>query len=135
MSNTINGLEAVLIEAHRVKGWKWVVEEPLWVTWSLEKFGKYPFPFPCGRQMQTNSSDNQFLFLVHPVTRIPAILPRYHRSLALHVELVDGLRSHSVSFEDSRDAINEWVQQSWLANGGWNAAWEDLCEVEIEKWR
>ncbi len=132
MSNIINSLEAVLIEAHRVKGWKWVVEEPLWVTWSLEKFGKYPFP--CGRQMQTNPSDNQFFF-VYPVTRIPAILPPYHRSLAFHVELVDVLRSHSVGFEDSRDAINELVQQPWLANGGWNAAWEDICEVEVEKWR
>jgi len=105
MNNIIDNLEAVLIEAHKAKGWRWVSEEPLWVSWSLEKF----------------------------VTRIPEILPLYHRSLTLHAELVDKLRSHSITFEDSRDVINEWVQQPWL-EGGWDAAWEDLCEAEVEKW-
>lgn len=125
MSNIITSMESVLIEAHNIKGWKWVVEEPLWVTWSLEKFGKYPLFF--SRYEPTRP--------MHSVTRIPAILPPYHRSLALHVELVDKLRSHSISFADSRDAINEWAQQPWLATSGWNTAWEDLCEVEVERWR
>jgi hypothetical protein len=40
MNNIIDNLEAVLVEAHKTKGWKWVSEEPLWVTWSLERFGK-----------------------------------------------------------------------------------------------
>lgn len=34
----IRNLEALLHEVHKTKGWKFV-EEPLWVTWSLEKFG------------------------------------------------------------------------------------------------
>ena len=124
MSNIVDNLETVLIEAHKVKGWPWVHQEPLWVTWPLEKFGGH-------------------LIFVHtilacsnhvPVTQIPAVLPPYHKSLAFHVELVDKLRNHSVSFEDSRDAINKWAEQPWLGDEGWNAAWEDLCEAEVERW-
>jgi hypothetical protein len=39
MNAVIDGMEALLIEAHKAKGWHWVSDEPLWVTWSLEKFG------------------------------------------------------------------------------------------------
>jgi hypothetical protein len=39
MNNTIENMEQVLYEAHKVKGWTWVHEHPLWVTWSLEMFG------------------------------------------------------------------------------------------------
>jgi hypothetical protein len=41
MAAVVDDLEAVLIEAHNVKGWKWVHEQPLWITWSLEKFGTF----------------------------------------------------------------------------------------------
>lgn len=41
MNSVIDNLEAVLIDATKVKGWKWVQQEPLWVTWSLENFGEY----------------------------------------------------------------------------------------------
>lgn len=52
----------------------------------------------------------------------------------MHTRLVDVLRSHSVSFEASRDAISEWAAQPYLEEGSWEAEWEDLCEVEIERW-
>lgn len=39
MNAIIDNLEASLSEAHRAKGWQFV-QEPLWTTWSLEKFGK-----------------------------------------------------------------------------------------------
>lgn len=39
MNNAIDNMEQVLYEAHKVKGWQWVHEHPLWVTWSLEMFG------------------------------------------------------------------------------------------------
>lgn len=39
MNNVVENLEALVIEAHKNKGWKWVQWEPLWTTWSLEKFG------------------------------------------------------------------------------------------------
>jgi hypothetical protein len=35
----VDNLEVVLVEAHNIKGWKWVHEQPLWLTWPLEKFG------------------------------------------------------------------------------------------------
>ena len=38
MTKIIRNLEQLLHEVHKTKGWKFV-EEPLWVTWSLEKFG------------------------------------------------------------------------------------------------
>ncbi|KAG2020499.1 hypothetical protein CC2G_005832 [Coprinopsis cinerea AmutBmut pab1-1] len=40
MNTVIDNLEAVVVEAHKVKGYQWVRDEPLWVSWSLEKFGK-----------------------------------------------------------------------------------------------
>jgi hypothetical protein len=39
MNNAVDNMEQVLYEAHKVKGWQWVHEHPLWVTWSLEMFG------------------------------------------------------------------------------------------------
>ena len=39
MTDAIDNMEQVLYEAHKVKGWQWVHEHPLWVTWSLETFG------------------------------------------------------------------------------------------------
>ncbi|KAK7023917.1 hypothetical protein R3P38DRAFT_1079250 [Favolaschia claudopus] len=106
MNTVIDGLEALLVEAHKAKGWTWVSEEPLWVSWPLEKF----------------------------VTSLPNLLIPYHRSLATHLELVDILRSHSVSFEDARDALANWAEQPWLEEDSWEAVWEDLCAVEVEKW-
>ncbi len=40
MNTVIDNMEGLLIEAQKTKGWKWVDEEPMWLTWSLEKFGK-----------------------------------------------------------------------------------------------
>lgn len=37
----MESLEEVIYEAHRMKGWNWVHEEPLWCTWTLEKFGMF----------------------------------------------------------------------------------------------
>jgi len=106
MNSVIDSLEALVVEAHKAKGWKWVQEEPLWVTWPLEKFA----------------------------TTMPGVLIPYHRSLNTHVELVETLRGHSVSFEDSRNAIAEWVAQPWLEEDGWSAKWDDICAVEVERW-
>ena len=39
MNAIVDNLEALLADAHKTKGWQWV-QEPLWTTWSLEKFGK-----------------------------------------------------------------------------------------------
>lgn len=60
--------------------------------------------------------------------------PPYHRSLILIKDIIGRLRSHSVTFEASRDAISQWVEQPYLAEDGWDAKWEDLCAVEIERW-
>ncbi|KAH9484167.1 hypothetical protein JR316_0003647 [Psilocybe cubensis] len=106
MNSIIENLELVLIDAHKVKGWQWVQETPLWVTWPLEAF----------------------------VTRVPEILKPYHRSLALHTQLVDSLRKHSTPFEVSREIVNKWVEQPWLEGAGWEAVWEDICEAEVERW-
>jgi hypothetical protein len=58
----------------------------------------------------------------------------YHRSLHVHISLVEKLRSHSLSFEDSRQAITDWIDQLWLEDDGWTAKWEDICAAEIDKW-
>ncbi|CCM02930.1 uncharacterized protein FIBRA_05045 [Fibroporia radiculosa] len=105
MNHIIENMESVLCEAHKVKGWRWV-QEPLWVTWSLEKF----------------------------VISIPNILIPYHRSLTMHAEIMQSLRAHNVSFDVSREAIAKWAAQPFLEDGGWEARWEDLCAVEIDRW-
>lgn len=68
------------------------------------------------------------------VSRVPEILVPYHRALSGHIALVDILRSHSISFDESRDAILKWAEQPWLEEHGWDAEWEDLCSVEIDRW-
>ena len=71
----------------------------------------------------------------NPVNRIAELLPPYNRSLNIHIELVDVLRSHSITFEESRDAINKWVEQAELEETSWKAVWEDIFEVEVEHWK
>jgi hypothetical protein len=39
MNAVVESMEAVLVEAYRAKGWKFVSLEPLWLTWPMEKFG------------------------------------------------------------------------------------------------
>ncbi|KAG2149347.1 hypothetical protein DEU56DRAFT_729372 [Suillus clintonianus] len=106
MSSVLDNMEALMFEAEKLKGFQWCHEEPLWISWPIEKF----------------------------VLSLSELTTPYHRSLALHKELVDILRSHTVSFEDSRSAINQWVEQPFLRDDGWDAKWEDLCEAEVEKW-
>ncbi|KAF8228131.1 hypothetical protein L208DRAFT_1404411 [Tricholoma matsutake] len=106
MVAVVDNLEALLIEAYNTRGWKWVHEQPLWVTWSLEKF----------------------------VTTASQLVIPYHRSLDMHIELVNHLRSHSVSFDDSRQGILKWVEQTWLLDLGWDAKLGDICDIEIERW-
>ncbi|KAJ3741855.1 hypothetical protein DFH05DRAFT_1502906 [Lentinula detonsa] len=106
LNNLVENLETLVFEAHKNKGWRWVENEPLWTTWSLEKFA----------------------------SSIPEILIHYHRSLNEHIMLVNILRSHSVSFDESREAISKWAEQPWLEENGWDAKWEDLCSVEIDRW-
>ncbi|KAF9239667.1 hypothetical protein BU15DRAFT_46579 [Melanogaster broomeanus] len=106
MSAVVDNLEALYHEAQKTKGAKWCHEEALWVSWPLEKF----------------------------VTSLADITAPYYRSLNLITELIDTLRSHSVTFEASRDAISQWVAQPYLEEDGWDAKWEDLCAVEIERW-
>ncbi|KAJ3778532.1 hypothetical protein FB446DRAFT_783159 [Lentinula raphanica] len=107
MNNIVDNLEGLVVEAHKNKGWRWVEKEPLWTTWSLENFA----------------------------SNIPEILIYYHRALNEHIKLVDTLRTHAVSFDESRDAISKWAEQLWLEENGWEAKWEDLCAVEVDRWK
>ena len=68
------------------------------------------------------------------VNSISDILAPYHRSLNMHIKIVDSLRSHSVSFDESRESLSRWIAQPWLEEDGWEAKWEDLCEIEVERW-
>ncbi|KAF9001927.1 hypothetical protein BDQ17DRAFT_1243811 [Cyathus striatus] len=106
MNSVIDNMESILSEAEKAKGWKWVADEPLWVTWSLDKF----------------------------VTRIPDVILPYHRSLAFCKDLTNKLCKHSLPFDDSRMIISQWMGQPWLEDAGWDAQWEELCAAEVERW-
>ncbi|KAI6151106.1 hypothetical protein BKA82DRAFT_1008209 [Pisolithus tinctorius] len=106
MGTVVDNLEALYHEAQKTKGPKWCKEEPLWLSWSIEKF----------------------------VLSMGDITTPYHRSLVLLTDLVNKLRSHSLAFEASRDIVNQWVEQPYLEENGWDVQWEDLCAAEVEKW-
>lgn len=118
-------MELVLFEAHRTKGWQWV-EEPLWTSWSLHKFGAV---------VNFGALSSYPLKSHPPVTAIPQIVRGYHRSYYMHSEIVETLRPHSISFETSRQQINRWVVQHYLEETSWDAEWEDLCQVEVDQWQ
>jgi hypothetical protein len=118
----IDNMESLLFEAHKTKGWKWVQEEPMWATWPMEKFGR----LQC---LSDASRTNDII-----VTSVSDILVPYRRSLTMHIEIVDLLRSHSTPFDASRDALSKWSRQPWLEEDCWEAKWEDLCAIEVERW-
>ncbi|KZT26486.1 hypothetical protein NEOLEDRAFT_1112388, partial [Neolentinus lepideus HHB14362 ss-1] len=122
MNTIIDNLESLLSDAHKVCGWQWVAEEPLWTTWSLEKFGQ-----PVCRG-----------WILHPdillVSSAAQLLIPYRRSLEMHTDIVNTLRCHSVAFETSRQIITQWATQPHLDQDSWDAKWEDLCSVEIDRW-
>jgi hypothetical protein len=122
MNTVLDNMDALMFEAEKLKGFQWCHEEPLWTSWPIEKFGRQTFT--PRRQLLTRVT----------VVALSGLTTPYHRSLALHKELVDTLRSHTVSFEDSRNAISQWVEQPYLRDDGWDEKWEDLCEVEVERW-
>jgi len=118
-------MELVLFEVHRIKGWQWVEEEPLWTSWSLHRFGM------GGTSCAIVVPSHIYL----SVTTIPQIVRAYHRSYHMHSEIAETLRPHSVSFETSRQEINRWVAQPYLEETSWDAEWEDLCQVEVDRWQ
>jgi len=123
MSSVLDNMDALMFEAEKLKGFQWCHEEPLWTSWPIEKFG-----------MQTSHPSPSLADGGYAVLSLSGLTTPYHRSFALHKELVDTLRSHTVSFEESRSAISQWVEQPYLRDEGWHEKWEDLCEVEVEKW-
>lgn len=34
----------------------------------------------------------------------------------------------------AKEAVVKWAQQPFLVDDGWIARWEDLCDVEVERW-
>ncbi|KZS99177.1 hypothetical protein SISNIDRAFT_14557 [Sistotremastrum niveocremeum HHB9708] len=103
MNHVVDSLETLMFEAQKVKGWQWVQEEPLWTTWSLHHFYQH----------------------LANLTRL------YSRSLFSHEHDVETLRPHSVSFEDSRNAINDWTSQPHL--GETLLELEDLYGIEVDR--
>ncbi|VDC07117.1 unnamed protein product [Peniophora sp. CBMAI 1063] len=106
MNSIVDSLEALLSDAHKTKGWAWVSQEPLWTTWTLEKF----------------------------VTEIPGLLAPHRRSLDEHAGLVEEVRSHDTPFAAAKEAVLRWAAPGTLEDEGWDARWEDLCDVEVDKW-
>jgi hypothetical protein len=91
----------------------------------MEKFGTYCYKLTWGARFRKQSP---------LVTSTSDILWPYRRSLELHVELLDTLRTHDVSFETARKTANTWVEQPCLEEDSWDANWEALCEVEVDRW-
>ncbi|KAF8184926.1 hypothetical protein K438DRAFT_1061921 [Mycena galopus ATCC 62051] len=124
-------LDVLLIEAHQAKGGTWVSEEPLWVTWPLEKFGMLRASLLTGRCERA-------------VSFIPTLLNPYHRSLHIHPVPVGILREplcliRRCPVMRSQSGRNSPLDTfrlcpGWLEDDGWGALWEDLSVAEVERW-
>ncbi|KIY66464.1 hypothetical protein CYLTODRAFT_398643 [Cylindrobasidium torrendii FP15055 ss-10] len=106
MTSIYDAMESLLVDAHATRGWQFAQQEPLWLTWPLERF----------------------------VNELSQLIPLYHRELNIHIALVARLRKHAMPFEEARRAVATWSEQRWLEDQGWEAKWEDLCEVEVDRW-
>ncbi|KAF8321441.1 uncharacterized protein EI90DRAFT_3147087 [Cantharellus anzutake] len=105
LSNLCENVEELAVEASRLKGMN-SIHEPLWFTWSLNKFA----------------------------VSIPLLLIPHHRSLHKHKELLETLRPHSTPFDKARTCIHLWAAQEELNDGGWMDEWEDICRAEVRWW-
>ena len=41
MGMLLEQAEKIYFEAYRLQGWEFVLEEPLWLSWTLERFGTF----------------------------------------------------------------------------------------------
>jgi len=105
MNALIESLEETFYDAHKMKGWAFV-HEPMWCTWSLEKFA----------------------------SAMSEVLKPYHRCLTAQAALVEKLRSHVITFEESRTIIAQWCAQVSLEENDFVSEWEDICAVEVDRW-
>jgi len=102
MSTVVENIEVLINEAHRVKGWSWISSEPMWCSWPMEKF---------------------YLSLL-------VLLPDFNRSLEEHKDAVLKLRSHDLSFDQSRGILQAWTDQP---SEGWDEL-DDMFSVEVQGW-
>ena len=119
MIASVENIELLLNEAHLNKGWSWVITEPLWCTWPMEKFCEFYYPFPFEAYF-INFIDKEILHF----------LPILAQSLEEKKSLLDVVRSHDASFEKSRECLQNWSNVDL-------AHWEELdglFSVEIEGW-
>lgn len=68
------------------------------------------------------------------MNEVPTLLQPYGRSLQHQIDVAEDLRSHALSFEQSRKLVASWTTQSYLETDDWAFEWEELCEGEIDKW-
>ncbi|KAF9517511.1 hypothetical protein BS47DRAFT_1290936 [Hydnum rufescens UP504] len=101
----VDTIDELLLDAVKIRGTAWS-QEPLWLTWSLDRFA----------------------------SQIPNILYPYHRALASHINQIVTLRPHGLPFDKARVVINEWATQEWIREEGWDASWGELCEIEVGGW-
>jgi hypothetical protein len=123
LAQLVEGTEVLLYEAVKTKGLAFV-HEPLWTTWSLDMFGNCSLLSYFGDWLTPDTT----------VTRLPALLRTYNRALADCEHSISVLRSHHMLFDEARAVVARWQAQAVLAEGGWQSFWEDLCEVEVDRW-
>jgi len=104
MASIVESLEALLFDAVKAKGWMWVNEEPLWTTWSLERFGMCALFIPVRdklEELHLQSPEHRHFFH-HTIVPLPCVrtLPINYRAtpycLRIHVQHCDsGLHNHA----------------------------------------
>ncbi len=75
MNALIDSLENLLFDAQKTKGLQFV-QEPLWYTWSLEKFGTYLWPKSSSRGSLIPYSHLCCRYLAS----LPSVPPNAHRN-------------------------------------------------------
>ena len=118
--------EKVFFEAYRLQGWEFVLEEPLWLSWTLEHFGKPPFPILPS------------VCACHPpvsygtVNTLSPILTLHNDHLVALTQLSKIIASSETSFEDARLALERWRDFA-MRGERWNTVreWEELVNIEL----
>jgi hypothetical protein len=114
--------EKVFFDAYRTQGAEFVLQEPLWLSWTLEHFGASTYLSPCHTAAKADSTVNS----------LPPLLTAHNTQLILLTALSRTMVDPKTSFDDAKLALERWRDLS-IRGERWNIVrdWEELVDLEV----
>jgi hypothetical protein len=123
----VDQAERIYFEAYRLQGAAWVVEEPLWLSWTLDRFGKSSCHLRIIRLQSVVTFADEL-----SVNSIPPLITLHNHHLAILTSLASIILNPETSFDDAKLTLERWAD---LSMGGQRHAgvkeWEELVELEM----